>query len=124
VFASASGQQHEFHGAQPGPKESWKNKETNEWESRTEWHRILVFGKLADFAATLSKGAHIEVEGALRSREQTIKLKGSAKKNRKRRTSGLGRFAPNLFASSIAPRSPVKIPVPMTFRFDRFGAAA
>jgi single-strand DNA-binding protein len=22
-------------------KESWKNKQTNEWESRTEWHRIL-----------------------------------------------------------------------------------
>jgi single-strand DNA-binding protein len=62
-------------------KESWKNKQTNEWESRTEWHRILVFGKLADFAATLTKGAHIEVEGTLRSREQTLELKGSSKKN-------------------------------------------
>jgi single-strand DNA-binding protein len=61
--------------------ESWKNKETNEWESRTEWHRILVFGKLGDFAAALTKGAHIEVEGTLRSREQTIELKGSSKKN-------------------------------------------
>jgi single-stranded DNA-binding protein len=27
-------------------KESWKNKQTNEWESRTEWHRILGFGDL------------------------------------------------------------------------------
>jgi single-strand DNA-binding protein len=54
---------------------------TNEWESRTEWHRILVFGKLGDFAATLTKGAHIEVEGTLRSREQTLELKGSSKKN-------------------------------------------
>jgi single-strand DNA-binding protein len=62
-------------------KESWKNKQTNEWESRTEWHRILVFGKLGDFAATLTKGAHIEVEGTLRSREQTVELKGSSKKN-------------------------------------------
>ena len=62
-------------------KESWKNKQTNEWESRTEWHRILVFGQLGDFAATLTKGAHIEVEGALRSREQTLELKGSSKKN-------------------------------------------
>ncbi|MGA8028474.1 MAG: hypothetical protein WB992_15120, partial [Bryobacteraceae bacterium] len=34
-----------------------------------------------DFAATLTKGAHIEVEGALRSREQTLELKGSSKKN-------------------------------------------
>ena len=62
-------------------KESWRNKQTNEWESRTEWHRILVFGKLGDFAATLTKGAHIEVEGTLRSREQTLELKGSSKKN-------------------------------------------
>ena len=62
-------------------KESWRNKQTNEWESRTEWHRILVFGKLGDFAATLTKGVHIEVEGALRSREQTLELKGSSKKN-------------------------------------------
>jgi single-strand DNA-binding protein len=62
-------------------KESWKNKQTNEWESGTEWHRILVFGNLGDFAATLTKGAHIEVEGTLRSREQTVELKGSSKKN-------------------------------------------
>ena len=60
-------------------KESWKNKQTNEWESRTEWHRILVFGKLGGFAATLAKGAHIEVEGTLRSREQMLELKGSSK---------------------------------------------
>jgi single-strand DNA-binding protein len=61
-------------------KESRKNKQTNEWESRTEWHRILVFGKLGDFAATLTKGVHIEVEGALRSREQTLELKRQLQK--------------------------------------------
>jgi single-strand DNA-binding protein len=62
-------------------KESWKNKQTDEWESGTEWHRILAFGELGDFAATLTKGVHIEVEGTLRSREQTLELKGSSKKN-------------------------------------------
>jgi single-strand DNA-binding protein len=62
-------------------KENCKNKQTNEWEAHTEWHRILGFGKLGDFAATLTKGAHIEVEGTLRSREQTLELKGSSKKN-------------------------------------------
>jgi single-strand DNA-binding protein len=62
-------------------KESWKNKQTNEWESRTEWHRVLAFGKLGDFAATLTKGAHIEVEGTLRGRDQRVELKGSSKKN-------------------------------------------
>ena len=37
---------------------SWKNSE-GAWESRTEWHRCVSFGKLADFAATLKKGAHV-----------------------------------------------------------------
>jgi single-strand DNA-binding protein len=40
-----------------------------EWESRTEWHRCLAFGKLGDFAAGLRKGGHVRVEGELRSRE-------------------------------------------------------
>jgi single-stranded DNA-binding protein len=38
-------------------------------ESCTEWHRCVSFGKLADFAATLKKGAHVQVEGELRGRE-------------------------------------------------------
>jgi single-strand DNA-binding protein len=37
----------------------------------TEWHRCVVFGKLGEFAATLKKGAHIQVEGELRSRKYT-----------------------------------------------------
>ena len=39
------------------------------WESRTEWHRCVANGKIAGFAATLKKGAHVQVEGELRSRE-------------------------------------------------------
>ena len=49
-------------------KTSWKN-EAGTWESRTEWHRCIAFGKLAEFAATLTKGAHVAVEGELRSHE-------------------------------------------------------
>ena len=47
---------------------SWKNSH-GAWESRTEWRRCVSFGKLADFAATLKKGAHVQVEGELRDRE-------------------------------------------------------
>jgi single-strand DNA-binding protein len=51
-------------------KTSWKNKSTGQWESRTEWHRCVAGGeRLATFAATLKKGAHVHVEGELRSRE-------------------------------------------------------
>jgi len=49
-------------------KTSWKN-DAGSWESRTEWHRCVAFGKLADLAGTLSKGAHVAVEGELRSHE-------------------------------------------------------
>jgi len=45
--------------------------------SHTEWHRCVVFGKLSEFAKTLSKGAHIQVEGELRSREYDSKKQDS-----------------------------------------------
>ena len=49
-------------------KRSWKD--TNgEWQSQTEWHHISCFAAVAEFAASLRKGAHIYVSGYLRSRE-------------------------------------------------------
>ena len=53
-------------------KTSWKN-DNDEWESRTEWHRIIAWSKLGEFALTLTKGAHLQVEGELRSREMAAK---------------------------------------------------
>jgi single-strand DNA-binding protein len=49
-------------------KRSWKNDQGN-YESRTYWHRALACGKLATFAATLKKGAHVQLVGELRTRE-------------------------------------------------------
>src|ERR1041385_4958378 len=43
-------------------------KRNGEYVSHTEWHRCVVFGKLSEFAETLTKGAHVQVEGELRSR--------------------------------------------------------
>src|SRR5215813_15079219 len=54
-------------------KASWKN-DAGTWESRTEWHRCVAFGKLGEFAATLIKGAHVAVEGELRSHEYQREL--------------------------------------------------
>src|SRR5271154_4268930 len=48
-------------------------KKDGKYVSHTEWHRCVVFGKLSEFAKTLTKGAHIQVEGELRSREYTSK---------------------------------------------------
>jgi single-strand DNA-binding protein len=50
-------------------KESWKNGD-GQWQSRTEWHRVVVFGgKLADYARTLNRGSHVMVQGSVRTRE-------------------------------------------------------
>jgi single-strand DNA-binding protein len=50
-------------------KASWKNRESGEYDSRTEWHRIVVWGGLTKFAQTLKKGEHVYVSGELRYRE-------------------------------------------------------
>jgi single-strand DNA-binding protein len=54
-------------------KSSYKDKKSGEYVSHTEWHRCVVFGKLSEFASTLKRGAHIQVEGELRSREYDSK---------------------------------------------------
>ena len=48
-------------------------KKNDKYISHTEWHRCVVFGKLSEFAGTLTKGAHVQVEGELRSREYDSK---------------------------------------------------
>jgi single-strand DNA-binding protein len=51
-------------------------KKDGKYIEHTEWHRCVVFGKLGEFASTLRKGAHIQVEGELRSREYETKKVG------------------------------------------------
>lgn len=51
---------------------TWKNKETKQRESSTQWHRVVIFGKLAEIAANyLRKGSHVFIEGSLRTRKWT-----------------------------------------------------
>jgi len=57
-------------------KRSWKNRESGEYQSQTTWHRCIVWGKLGEYAATLTKGAHLQIEGEIRTREYTQKLPG------------------------------------------------
>ena len=48
---------------------SRKDKDSVEYKTRTEWHRIVVWGKFGEWAGSLKKGAFIEAEGELRYRE-------------------------------------------------------
>ena len=98
-------------------------KKDGKYIEHTEWHRCVVFGKLGEFAATLKKGAHIQVEGELRSRKydstktntevtiweirvnSILKLDRAAKaaaEDERRRSRGRGRIGP----SSCNPKSP------------------
>ena len=49
-------------------KESWKDA-SGAWQSRTEWHRVVLFSRLAEYARTLAKGSHVMVQGSVRTRE-------------------------------------------------------
>src|SRR5215813_11573743 len=59
-------------------KSSYRKDEA--YVSHTEWHRCVVFGKLSDFAATLRRGTHLQVEGELRSCEYVNPKAGSAQR--------------------------------------------
>jgi single-strand DNA-binding protein len=52
-------------------------KKDGKYIEHTEWHRCVVFGKVGEFASTLKKGAHIQVEGELRSRKYDSKKTNS-----------------------------------------------
>ncbi len=50
--------------------ESYKDKQTNEWQERTEWHNVALFGRLAEVAGEyLRKGSQVYIEGRLRTRK-------------------------------------------------------
>jgi single-strand DNA-binding protein len=50
--------------------ESWKDKNTGEAQERTEWHKVVFFGKLAEIAGEyLKKGTQVYIEGSLRTRK-------------------------------------------------------
>lgn len=52
--------------------ESWRDKQTGEQKEQTEWHRVVLFGKLAEVAGEyLRKGSQVYIEGQLRTRKWT-----------------------------------------------------
>ncbi len=52
--------------------ESWRDKATGEKKEKTEWHRVVIFGNLAEIAEKyLKKGSKVYVSGSLQTRKWT-----------------------------------------------------
>ena len=50
--------------------ERWRNRESQEMERRTEWHRVVLFGRLAEIAGEyLHKGSGVYIEGRMQTRK-------------------------------------------------------
>ena len=50
--------------------ESWKDKQTGEQKEKTEWHKVVIFGKLAEIAGEyLKKGSKAYFEGQLQTKK-------------------------------------------------------
>jgi len=60
--------------------ESWKDKNTGQMQEKTEWHRVVVFGKLAEVAGEyLRKGSQVYFEGKLQTRKWQDQATGQDK---------------------------------------------
>ncbi|HHR6096759.1 TPA: single-stranded DNA-binding protein, partial [Providencia alcalifaciens] len=50
--------------------ESWRDKQSGEIREKTEWHKVIIFGKLAEVAGEyLKKGSQVYIEGSLQTRK-------------------------------------------------------
>jgi single-strand DNA-binding protein len=76
----ATKQQNTFTVLSLATKSGYKDKQKAEWVNHTEWHRIVAFGKPADYAKNLKKGDYVEVEGELRSSEFDVEVGEDKKK--------------------------------------------
>ena len=69
--------------------ESWKDKQSGEQQERTEWHRVKLFGRLAEIAGEyLAKGRPVYIEGSIRTDKYTDK-------------DGVQRYATDIIASEL-----------------------
>jgi single-strand DNA-binding protein len=69
--------------------ESWTDKQSGEKVEKTEWHRVKLFGRLAEIAGDyLKKGRQVYIEGSLRTDKYTDKA-------------GVERYSTDIIASEM-----------------------
>jgi len=82
-------------------QESWKDT-NDEWQSKTEWHRVVVFNRLAEaLAGKLRKGDHVLVEGTLVSTKYEREPGEGKKTNKGKNGKRIAQTFWNIRAASI-----------------------
>lgn len=113
VQTYATRQQNTFVVLSLATKSGYKDKQTGKWINHTEWHRIVAFGKAADYARNLRKGDYLEVEGQLRSTEFGAQASEGKKKTASKyrvweiRASIIKRLAPLTAKAEPDDRAPI-----------------
>jgi len=109
--------------------EGWKDKQTGEMQERTEWHRVVLFSRLAEIAGEyLQKGSKVYIEGRLQTRKwqdqngqdrYTTEIVGNDLQmldSRGGAGAGMGGGAPSASKGAPAPAAPA--PAPAAAEFD------
>ena len=104
--------------------DKWKARETGDMKEATEWHRVVLYRRLAEIASQyLQKGSHIYVEGRLRTRKwldkngverYTTEIEADEMKMLGKRTEQ--KSEPTGLSSDL-PRPP---PSPTSSRYDKY----
>jgi single-strand DNA-binding protein len=70
--------------------EVWKDKQTGQANEQTEWHRVVLYGRLAEIAAEyLRKGSKVYIEGSLHTRKWQDKATGQDRYSTDIKASGM-----------------------------------
>ena len=100
---------------QVATSESWRDKQTGEMREQTEWHRVVLFGKLAEVAGEcLRKGAQVYIEGQLRTRSwEDTGTRMSHSQQTREPVRPTPTILPVPWCHTSAPFTPKKVPVCM-----------
>jgi single-strand DNA-binding protein len=82
--------------------ESYKDKESDKYVTRTEWHKLIVFNGRGEWAAKLKKGDHVLVEGKLQHSEYESKKTNTKQQSDSIRVTNIQKLDRSQKASSDA----------------------